>query len=84
MSKHEIAQLKAKIHEQIDKLDDETTLQMLREAVESYSTPSQKDILDELSPEQFQRLSESIQQANEGKTLTNEEVKQKVREWLSR
>jgi len=84
MSKQEIAQLKAKIHEQIDKLDDETALQMLREAVETYSTPTQKDILDELSPEQFQRLTDSIRQANEGKTLSNDEVKQKVREWLSR
>ena len=84
MSKQEIAQLKAKIHEQIDKLDDEMTLQMLREAVETYSTPSQKDILDELSPEQFQRLTESVRQANESKTLTNEEVKQKAREWLPR
>ena len=84
MSKHEIAQLKAKIHEEIDKLNDETALQMLREAVETYSTPSQKDILDELSHEQLQRLTDSIRQANEGKTLTNDEVKQKAREWLSR
>ena len=84
MSKQEIMQLKAKIHEQVDKLDDETALLMLQEAIVTYSTPFQKDILDELSPEQFIRLTESIQQANEGKTLSNEEVKQKVREWLSR
>ena len=84
MSKQEIAELKAKIHEQVDKLDDETTLQMLQEAVSAYSSPFQKDILDELSPEQFRRLSESVKQANEGKTLSNDEVKQKVREWLSK
>ena len=84
MSKQEIAELKAKIHEQVDKLDDETTLQMLQEAVSAYSSPFQKDILDELSPEQFSRLSESVKQANEGKTLSNDEMKQKVREWLSK
>jgi len=84
MSKEEIAELKAKIHEQVEKLDDEIALQMLQEAVSAYSTPFQKDILDELSSEQFQRLSESIRQANEGKTLTNDEVRQKVREWLSK
>ena len=84
MSKQEIAALKEKIHEQIDQLNDETALQMLQEAVAIYSSSSQKDILDELSPEQRQRLEESIRQANEGKILSNEEVMQKAREWLSR
>jgi len=57
---------------------------MLQEAVIAYSTTHKQDILDELTEEQQKRLRESIQQANEGKTLTNEEVKQKAREWLSR
>lgn len=84
MSKQEIDELKAKIHQQIDQLDDETALQMLQEAVVAYSTSSTKDILDDLSPDQLQRLKESIQQANEGKILSHEEVMQKAREWLSR
>jgi len=71
MSKQEIAELKAKIHEQIDGLNDETALQMLQEAVAVSS--SQKDILDELSSEQLHRLEESIRQANQGKTLSHEE-----------
>jgi hypothetical protein len=32
MSRKEIEQLKAKIYQQVDKLDDETALQMLQEA----------------------------------------------------
>jgi hypothetical protein len=83
MSRKEIEQLKAKIYQQVDKLDDETALQMLQEAVTAYSISSSKDIVDELTPDQQQRLKESIQQANEGRTLSNEEVKQKAKEWLS-
>jgi hypothetical protein len=84
MSKEEIKQLKEKIHSQIDKLNDETALQILQEAVTSYSLSSQTDIVDELTPHQQQRLKESLQQADESKALSNEEVKEKTKEWLSR
>lgn len=84
MSSKNLQQLKDKIHYQINELEDETALQMLQEAVVAYSSPSKKDILDELSDDQKKRLYESIQQANDGKILTNEEVKQKAKEWLSR
>ena len=84
MDLQNIQQLKDKIHRYVNELDDETALQMLEEAVVAYSSSSKKDILDELTDEQRQRLYDSIQQANEGKTLTNEEVKQKAKEWLSR
>jgi hypothetical protein len=57
---------------------------MLQEAAATYSTSSKKDILDELTDEQKERLYESIQQSADGKTLSNDEVKQKAREWLSR
>ena len=57
---------------------------MVEEAVTAYSSATQKDIVDELTPEQQQRLQESIQQANSDKTISNEEVKQKAKEWLSR
>ena len=84
MSKDEVRQLKAKIYKQVDELDDETALQMLEEAVSAFVSPSKADILDELNEDQQRRLQESIQQADEGKLLTNEEVKQKSKEWLSR
>ena len=84
MSKDEVRQLKEKIYKQVDELDDETALQMLEEAVNAFVSPSKVDILDELNEDQQRRLQESIQQADEGKLLTNEEVKQKSKEWLSR
>lgn len=84
MSSKNLQQLKEKIHSRVNELEDETALQMLQEAVTAYSSPSKKDILDDLSAEQQKKLYESIQQADNGQTLTNEEVKQKAREWLSR
>lgn len=84
MSKQNIEQLKSDIYAQIKQLDDETTLLMLQEAITVYSSSSNKDILDELTPLQQQRLEESIGQANERKTLSNDEVKQKAKEWLSK
>ena len=84
MSKQQTNQLKAKIYQEVEKLEDETALQMLQEAIAAYSSPSKKDIVDELTEDQKKRLQESIQQANDGKTLTNDEVKQKAKEWLSR
>ena len=84
MSKKEVEQLKAKIYQQVEKLENETALQLLEEAVAAYSTTSKKDIVDELTAEQQLRLKESIQQAKDGKTISNDEVKQKAKEWLSR
>lgn len=84
MSSENLQQLKDNINSRVNELEDETVLQMLQEAVVAYSSPSKKDILDELNDEQKKRLFESIRQADENKTLTNEEVKQKAKEWLSR
>jgi hypothetical protein len=57
---------------------------MLEETVTVYISASQKDIIDELTKEQQLRLNESIQQANDGKAISNDEVKEKAKEWLSR
>lgn len=82
MDKKSIEQLKLKIHQQVDQLQDETILQMLQEAKETYTSPNTKDILDELTPEQILRLQQSIQQADNGETITNEEVIMISRQWL--
>jgi hypothetical protein len=48
--------LKEKLHQYIDNLEDEAALQMLHEATVDYETFKDKDILDELTPEQQARL----------------------------
>ena len=84
MSNKDINKIKATIHEKVEYMNDEILLQMVEEAVTAYGNSSSKDIVDELTPEQQQRLQESIQQADNGQTIPNEEVKQKSKEWLSR
>jgi predicted transcriptional regulator len=76
--------LKEELHQYIDKLEDETALSMLHEATVEYEKAGQKDILDELTPEQFARLQESIKQANEGKTFTHEEALKRIEAWRSK
>jgi hypothetical protein len=84
MSNKDINKIKATIHEKVEYMNDETLLQMVEEAITAYGTTPAKDIIDELTPEQQQRLQESIQQADNGQTIPHEEVKQKSKEWLFR
>ena len=60
MGRNEIKKLKATIFKKVDQLNDETFLQMAEEVITSYSSASQKEIPDELTPDQQQRLHESI------------------------
>ena len=84
MSKEDINKIKTTIYEKVEQLNDETLLQMVEEAVTAYGNTPSKDIIDELTPEQQQRLQDSIKQADNGQTIPHDEVKQKTKEWLSR
>ena len=76
-------ELRKKLHGYIDKIEDETQLEMLNEAAEAYAT-KQTDILDLLTPEQLKRLEESIKQADEGKIVTHEEAMKISLQWLTK
>lgn len=76
--------LKEKLHEYIDKLEDEQELYMLHEATVEYKKAGDKDITDELTPEQLERLKESIKQADEGKTIPHEEAMKIITAWRSK
>lgn len=84
MNKQEVDNLKRKIYQQVEQIDNETTLQMLEEAVSAYSSLSKSDIIDELTEDQKRRLDQSISQANNGNTTDNEDVKKITKEWLSK
>jgi len=72
--------LKKKLHEQIDALDDELALQMLHEAAVEYSKA--EGTRDDLTPEQIERLNESLQQLDNGQWKSNEEVMKLSKTWL--
>jgi predicted transcriptional regulator len=80
MAKDEI---KKQLHLFIDMIEDESQLQMLNDAAEVYVT-KQPDIIDLLTPEQLQRLEESIKQADEGKLTSHDEVKKTSSQWLTK
>ena len=84
MSKEDINKIKTTIYEKVEQLNDETLLQMVEEAVTAYGNTPSKDIIDDLTPEQQQRLRVSIKQVDNGQTIPHDEVKQKAKEWLSR
>lgn len=84
MSKKDIHKIKTTIYEKVDQLNDETLLQMVEEAVTAYGNTPSKDIIDELTPEQQQRLEDSVKQADNGQTISHDEVKQKSKGWLSK
>jgi len=83
MKPENIQELKEKLYLQVDQLQDATVLHMLQESITAYSSAPVKDITDELTEGQQERLQQSIQQAEEGKTFTHEEVKRITRKWLS-
>ncbi len=84
MDKKNISERKQKLYEQIAKLKDEVALQLLEEATEAYLSSNKKDILEELSITQLTRLNEARTQAEKNEVLSNEEIKAKSREWLTK
>jgi hypothetical protein len=72
--------LKKKLHEQIDAIDDELSLQMLHDAAVEYGKAD--DIHEALSPEQLNMLQESLRQLDNGQWKSHEEVMKLSRTWV--
>ena len=71
--------VKAKIFQLIDSIQDENVLQMVMEDVAYYA--SHKDITDELSKEQLKELDEAISEAENKETIDWDEFKKEMNEW---
>ncbi len=71
--------LKKKLHEQIDAMDDELSLQMLHEAAAEYGKAG--DILD-VTRQKLKRLEKSLEQANNGNTVSHDEGMKMSKGWL--
>jgi predicted transcriptional regulator len=80
MSKDEIKQ---KIHQLIDELEDETALQMLYEDAIEYKTSS--DVAaDDLTEQQWAAIETAREQIKKGEYHTYEEVKDHFSKWLTK
>lgn len=72
--------IKQKIHQLIDELDDEAALQMLYEDAVEYKTASTVTD-DDLTEEQWAEIDKGLKQIENGETYTSDEVLQHLKEW---
>jgi O6-methylguanine-DNA--protein-cysteine methyltransferase len=80
-------ELKKKLHELIDSIEDEHTLSVLNEDIVPYiienRTKEADEANDDLTEEQEKKLEQAIKEADEGKTMSYEEFKQRMSRWLT-
>lgn len=75
-------EMKFKIYQLIDSIEDENILQMVMEDVAYYA--GNKDMTDELSEEQLKELDEAISEADNNDTVDWEDFKKEMNEWKKR
>jgi len=75
-------EVKSKIYQLIDSIEDESILQMVMEDVAYYV--SNKDITDELSEQQKKELDEAISEADNNETIDWNDFKKEMNEWKKR
>jgi len=80
-------ELKKKLHELIDSIEDEHVLSVLNEDVVPYiienRTKEADEADDDLTEEELKELDEAIKEADEGKTMSYEEFKRRMSQWLT-
>ena len=77
--------VKANFHQLIDRVEDTDLLQHFYEALYLLQQhPIRKEITDELSSIQKNRLEASLEQSLNGQTISNEAMKEKLGQWLSK
>ncbi len=76
-------ELKTKCHTLIDLIDDEDIFEDFYFVMDSYyKKAKRKDIIDDLTDNQRNRLDESIRQAETGQIIPNMTMKKKIQQWL--
>jgi hypothetical protein len=75
-------EVKSKIYQLIDSIEDENILQMVMEDIAYYA--SNKDMMDELSKEQLKELDEAISEVDNDETIDWEDFKKDMNEWKKR
>ncbi len=81
----EAIQFKNDFHKLIDNFSDIKMLEQFYELLSDYQNRKARlDILDELTKDQQVQLEASIKQAQTISTVSHDEVKGKVKDWLTR
>ena len=81
-------ELKKKLHELIDSIEDEHILSVLNEDIVPYVIENRSkeadDVEDGLTEEQLKELDEAIAEVDRGETISFEEFKKNMEEWRTR
>ncbi len=80
----ELEAIRADFHRFIDSIEDAEYLQTLYNWVSPQVEPAEKDILDDLSPKQLERLKISLQQAEKGLGTPHEQVEKTLFKWYTK
>lgn len=75
-------ELKANFHKLIDRIEDEDQLRDMYEAVSDYAF--EKGELDALSPDQVERIKNSLAQYEQGEGIPHAVVMQEFNQWLGK
>jgi hypothetical protein len=78
-----VIELKSEFHKLIDSIDNESRLQDLYDSVAFY-LGQDSALSNENSPEMISNLKSSLSQAESGKTISTEQLKQEISQWLSK
>jgi hypothetical protein len=78
-----VIELKTEFHKLIDSIENEARLQDLYDSVAFY-LGQESDLLNENSPEMISNLKLSLSQAESGKTISTEQLKQEINLSLNR
>jgi hypothetical protein len=79
------ANLKSEFHKLIDEIKDETILESFFGAIKDLANRKQGiDIIDELSSKQQKRLMQSLAQKETDKTISNDQMKKEILQWLGK
>jgi predicted transcriptional regulator len=75
-------ELKANFHKLIDRIQDEEQLRDMYEAVADYAFENGE--LDALTPDQIERIKNSLDQYERGEAIPHETVMQNLKQWLGK
>lgn len=74
--------VKSKIYQLVESIEDENILQMVMEDVAYYA--SNKDVADELTKDQLKELDEAISEADKNEITDWNDFKKEMNEWKKR
>lgn len=75
-----IQEMKSRIHQSVDEVDDET---LLEEVNRILARNVDGDVLDDLADEQLASIEKAREEVRQGKYITLAEHKQKIEQWLA-